>query len=518
MVCALQLEDAGFQVMEAYSGAEAMELASASPPSVVVLDWMLPDLDGLEVLARLRDDDRTAGVPVVMVTARAHERDQLAAWEAGVNDYLVKPFEANALVSAVNAAADHRIPQARDRRRRALERLDGERDRHAQLVAVFESAPDAIVIVDADGRIGLVNQQAEALFGHERARLIGRRVGRLLPALRGGLASAQHEAATNLDGPEGGRRTIETTARRRDGSEFPAEITLTSLDVGEGRTVAAFVRDVTERKWAEQAQALAHEREREATARLREVDRMRSDFLSTVSHELRTPLTAIKGFAEWLDGNWDAATEERKRQIVQRILNAGGRLDLLIQDLLDFSRLERGLLKVDVAPQPLGAMLRETLSHVGAALEKHTLALELDDDGLVLADASATVRVVENLLTNAAKFSPAGSTIHVTTAPAEDPDFVVLSVRDEGIGIHPSEQAKVFDRFYRIAETSDRPGTGIGLAIVKQFVEAQGGSVSLCSQAGEGSEFLVRLRRAPTPEVTPDAAAEAAREVAPEAT
>jgi signal transduction histidine kinase len=181
--------------------------------------------------------------------------------------------------------------------------------------------------------------------------------------------------------------------------------------------------------------------------------------------------------------------------MVVRILRAGGRLDFLIQDLLDFSRLERGHLKVEVEPVPLAAVVRETLQHAAPSLENHQVECRLDDTAVVYADREALTRVVENLLTNAAKFSPPGSTVEVTSAA--DDEEVRLTVHDQGIGIPEEEHEKVFDRFYRVPEIMNRhPGTGIGLAIVQQFTEAQGGQVTLISRPGDGSAFTLHLRRA----------------------
>jgi signal transduction histidine kinase len=218
----------------------------------------------------------------------------------------------------------------------------------------------------------------------------------------------------------------------------------------------------------------------------------RSDFLSTVSHELRTPLTAIRGFSEWLVDEWETAPDPQRLEMVQRIMHAGGRLDGLVNDLLDFSRLERGGLRVTLAPVALSAVVRTTVADLGFALEQHKVELRLDDALVVMADEPLLSRAVENLLTNAAKFSPAGSTVLVRTEAR--PGAAVVVVRDEGMGIPEDEQGKVFDRFYRVPETATHhPGTGVGLAIVQQFVEAQGGSVTLRSQPGKGAEFTLRL-------------------------
>jgi protein-histidine pros-kinase len=279
---------------------------------------------------------------------------------------------------------------------------------------------------------------------------------------------------------------------RKDGSEFPVEISLSPLQTPQGLTVSASIRDVTERKQAEDAQTHALRREREAIQRLRQVDRLRSDFLSTVSHELRTPLTAIKGFADLLNRDWEGYGDQQKKDFMQRIGFAGSRLDDLISDLLDFTRLEAGQIRFTVEPLDMARVVADAVRRCEPVLERHSVEILTPDDVVVIADPSALARMIDNLLGNAAKFSPAHSTITVRTGRAGSD--VALTVADEGVGIPAGEFDQIFERFYRVGGQNNRQsGTGIGLAIVKEFAEAQGGRVELSSTVGQGTEFTIFL-------------------------
>lgn len=243
------------------------------------------------------------------------------------------------------------------------------------------------------------------------------------------------------------------------------------------------------------------EQQDEAMRRMREVDELKTAFLSTASHELRTPVTAIKGFATLLDGSWDGdITDEDQRIYASRILANAKSLDSLLQDLLDFSRLERGRLLTRASPVDLVNVVAELLDRLSILFKEHELARDLEPTPLVLADPAGLERILANLLSNAVHYAPHGTKVTVRTASTGN--GAELIVDDEGPGVPPAERAKIFSRFFR--GTGDAVvrtrGTGIGLAVVKEYVDQLGGAVSVESAPGGGARFRVWLAAAETRE------------------
>jgi signal transduction histidine kinase len=239
------------------------------------------------------------------------------------------------------------------------------------------------------------------------------------------------------------------------------------------------------------------EREQHAVAELREAQRMQRDFLAVVSHELRTPLTAIAGFAETLRSDAASLSADDVAAVGDRIGRAGRRLERLIVDLLDISQLERAQLAVNlvqVPPNTLAAVVLDAIDSMGVS--GHTVRLDVAD-GLppVLADERRVRQVVEHLLDNARKFSPAASEIVVSLAPEEDGAHVAVSVTDQGPGIPAEMQPRVFERFFQVESPSTRSagGLGVGLYLVRRLCDLMNASVDIDSAAGEGTRFTVRI-------------------------
>ena len=240
------------------------------------------------------------------------------------------------------------------------------------------------------------------------------------------------------------------------------------------------------------ARALAFEQERRAAEQLAAADQLKSDFVSTISHELRTPLTSISGFIDTVLLRWDALSDIDKKDLLQRAAWNAGELRRLIEQVLDFSALEATDAITERRPYALGAGIADLVAHMAPALRDCDVTVDIDDDLVVLASPEAMHHVIGNLLTNASKYSGAGSRIEIVGR--KDGDRARISVTDEGPGVAHADRERVFDRFYRGSSTRGTRGTGIGLAIVKTSVEALGGDVDLRdTPTGQGATFDVTL-------------------------
>ncbi len=240
-----------------------------------------------------------------------------------------------------------------------------------------------------------------------------------------------------------------------------------------------------------------YEREQATVRRLQELDRLKDAFLGTISHELRTPITAISGFARMLNDRWDDLSEDQRRDFLRRVGRNSASLGLLVDDLLDFARLERQALSTSVSPLGLDAVVSSFVAQVVPALGDHPVETDLAQNVMAMADPRAIERVLANLLTNAAKFSPKGSPVEVTLRTADS--TAVLSVADHGPGIAEEDRLRVFTRFYRGESEIARStrGAGIGLAVVHELVTQMGGDIEVHPREPQGTVVVVRLPLAP---------------------
>ena len=235
------------------------------------------------------------------------------------------------------------------------------------------------------------------------------------------------------------------------------------------------------------------EDEHRTVERLAELDRMKSDFISTASHELRTPLTVIHGMGFTLEQQWERLDEETRRELVERLNQNTRTLHGIVNTLLDFSRLESGRIEVDRQAVPLSGMTAGIMSRLEPLLAEHSLGIEMEPDVVVDADRLLLDRILENLVVNAVKHTPVGTSI--TVSARRDDGFAEVSVSDTGPGIRPQDLRHLGSPFFRGGDPNDRPsgGTGLGLALVGEILRVHGSALEVWSEIGRGSRFWFRL-------------------------
>ena len=365
--------------------------------------------------------------------------------------------------------------------------ITGLKKAEQKFCGLLESAPDAMVFVNGEGKIVLVNSLAVTLFGWKREELLDQKVEMLVPERfrkghRTGFFTTPKPRATGVD--------LELYGLRKDGSEFPIEISLSRLETEEGLFFSSAIRDVTERKRVEQA---LQEKNVELESALLAKDR----FLANMSHELRTPLNGIIGFTEFLIGEKPGPLQPKQTEYLNDVLSSARHLLTLINDVLDLAKVEAG--KMELHPEQF--LIREALEEATAVVKtmadlKQITLIVTVDAGLQMAtlDQQKFKQVLYNLLSNAVKFTDQGGNVEVCAKRLDERHFEV-QVRDTGIGIRPEDLGRLFTEFEQLDSGTARhfEGTGLGLALTKKIVELQGGHIRVEAEPGKGSLFTATL-------------------------
>lgn len=342
-----------------------------------------------------------------------------------------------------------------------------------QVEAVIFSISDAVLVTNRFDELMLANEAAEELLGFRLAGAARRTIDQVL----GDPVLARLVRETHSHGARAGRRVVEH-AVRVGGQERTHNVTLSCV-IGPGEEVAGVV-------------AVLHDVTRE-----KEIAKMKTDFVSNVSHELRTPLASIKAYVEMLmDG--EADDEATRREFLEIISGEADRLGRLIDNILNLSRIESGLVKVVKEPLNLSAVAKEVVEVARPQARGKSITLEerlAPVTHQIEADRDMICQAVMNLVSNAIKYTPDGGTVEVATFIDEAAGRAVCEVRDSGVGIPAEDLPHVFDKFYRVqANSRMAKGTGLGLSLVKHVIETvHGGSLGVQSRAGQGSTFRFEL-------------------------
>ena len=440
---------------------------------MILLDLGLPDARGLEAVRQAHAAAPKA--PLVVLTGLDDESLASQALQEGAQDYLIKgQIESRALLRALRYATErNRLEHLKDYAEESLAQTE------SKYRGLLEAAPDAMVVVNQAGEIIILNLQTEKQFGYRRDELLGRKITSIIPAgfaerLIGDGRSANDALAQQMG------TGLELIGRRKDGSEFPLEITLSPLKSNEGEIlVTVAVRNISERK-------------KEA----KRIERLKDDFVATVSHELRTPLTSIAGSLGLLLGNTAGKLPDAVARLLTIAHTNSQRLVRLIDDILDVEKLEAGQVvfhfkRVDVRP-----LVEQAIEANLAFAQGYNVRIQLgggSGTADVRADPDRLIQVVTNLLSNAIKFSPPGEEVVVSVGMERG--NVRISVRDHGCGIPAQFKSRIFEKFGQ-ADASDsrrKGGTGLGLSIVKQIVHRLGGEVGFDDASDGGTTFFVDL-------------------------
>ena len=388
-------------------------------------------------------------------------------------------------------------------RKETADRLQQAEQKYRHLM---ENANDGITIVDKDGKIEFANERLEAMFGYSSGELRNRSYESLIPDTYLAAHRDYHAAFMRQPAARDMGRGVDLFGKRKDGTVFPVEISLSPVRVNSGTMVTAIVRDISERRKMEVDRQNLLSRETEARLAAETANRVKDEFLATLSHELRTPLTTILTWAQMLRrGKVDSQKEPQAFAAIEK--SARDQADL-IDDLLDVSRIQAGKVLLELRDIEPNDCITGAMESVRSAAEAKSITLEaqLDPSGCrVRADSGRLKQVLQNLLTNAVKFTPPGGTVTVRSRPTNDQKELEIQVADTGKGIKAQFLPLLFTRFMQEDSTTRRGfgGLGLGLSIVRNLVEMHGGTVTASSPGeGKGSVFTVTLPCAgpPAPE------------------
>ena len=376
-------------------------------------------------------------------------------------------------------------------RRQLIE--DRVRSSEVRFRGLLEFAPDAIVIVDQSGIIVMINKQAENWFGYAYDELHGQVLEQLIPER----FRQKHRYYLNqyiaqpFARPMG--KGADLFGLRKDGSEFPVEISLSPLETRQGMLVTSIIRDISQRKFAENQILMLNSALSARATELEAINHELEAFSYSVSHDLRAPLRAIDGFSRILVDDYAALLDEKGKDRLSRVRTAAQHMAGLIDDLLKLSRVSRTELKIE--PVDFSALVENVCQELVSADSQRQVKFSVQAGLSVLADVSLLKVVLDNLIGNAWKFTSKREDAHIEVGAVADTEVFTYFVRDNGAGFDMTYADKLFGAFQRLHDTSEFPGTGIGLATVQRVINKHGGQVWAEAEVGSGATFYFTLEQ-----------------------
>jgi PAS domain S-box-containing protein len=494
------LQKEGYEVLEAENGGAAWSLFLENRINLLITDWVMPEIDGLELIRMIRRLDLDYHVYIIMLTGKENKSSTLEGFDAGADDYITKPYVPEEVLARVRTG--YRIVELEDRYKHinhtlekkniALEELHSHlaqaaleiSNSYTELKQVFNLSSDGIWVIDRDHTVIRTNDRFFKLIGKENKDVAGQKCFDIFPSNM--CKGPDCPLVRILNGEEWVECEIEREVKGKD--LIPFILSATPL-TGMNNTINGIVVNLKDVSLHKKAIALEKEKIIAEAQNL-----SKSEFLANMSHEIRTPLNGIVGITEVL---LDMGLEEIEGELLRTMLNEAESLLRLVNNILDFSKMESGKVELDKQVFNLKAMIDDISRIYTVNSKKKGLAFNISITGdipkTLTGDPGRLRQILNNLLGNALKFTHEGS-ISLDIFPEErHQDRIKLRfvITDTGIGIPEERQQKVLERFTQADSSTTRNygGSGLGTTISKQLAELMGGLLGLESREGEGSKF-----------------------------
>ena len=459
---------------------------------VILIDIKLDNRDGLELALELKPKEIETP-PIIILTGSSCFDLELKAIRLGASDCLFKnqlsePLLERAIYYAITRKQSEQVLRSNERRFRA----------------VLDTANDGIITLDDKGIINSYNPAAEKIFGYTATEMIGQNIEKLMPSD----IAAQHGGYISRYLATGNKKIIglgrEVCGVKKDGTCFPLHLSVSDVGIPGPHRFSGFVRDLTLEKQAEETikrhNEILEKTVAERTLELEQAkdeaekaNRAKTEFLANISHEIRTPLYGILSFANMGFNRAPSLSVEKIKEYFSHIKESGDRLLLLLNDLLDLSKLETAKKNITIKKEDLLVITQQCFQAEKARLEEKSIRWKINSESqnsIVPCNYDGIRQVIANLLSNAIRFSPEKAMIKIDVAPVADQSALRFSIADEGVGVPENEKEVIFDKFIQSSKTdTGAGGTGLGLAICKEIINNHNGNIWVDNRPEGGSVF-----------------------------
>jgi PAS domain S-box-containing protein len=464
MLCR-RLKRAGYEVSEADGGVSALEKVEHNSYDLILLDIMMPDVDGIEVLKRLRKTYSLAQLPIIMATAKGESSDIVDALQHGANDYVTKPIDFPVVLARVKTQLARK--QAEDELARANRKMD----------LILQAAPDGIYGIGADGATTFVNLATSMLAERRQNELLGADLHQLLHAGFEDGTPCSDPCPVHASLRDAKIHRGEMLFRRKDASTFPVEyVSAPLLERDEVVGSVVVFKDITER---------------------RAVDKLKDEFISVVRRRIHAPLSAVRGSLGLLASGMLGELPGAAAEVLQRAVGNTDSLVRVLSGVLDLVALESGSAPMEPGYCDSAELVITAVDAMRTTAEKAGVTLAAKPQSVMMhADGHRITQVLTNLIQNAIQVSSSGSTVTIGAQPhpigGDAVEDVVFTVTDQGPGIPERDRESLFQRFHRVSNGRDSGGVGVGLAISRNIVSQHGGSIGFdCTDDGTTFRFSI---------------------------